>query len=596
MKTNFSPAMDDNGETRLNHVTPGMSGRFQQGVSVQHDAYKTKTPFLARLRLHPGKIVNLCFVVVLVFSTILTWREVVVLEDAYISSQQNHLENVASSLDRQLQFSIDKLLFFRHSMGDALQTPLGFRVLQDAVGSFNRLRTEPFWQLDVDQQRTLAISGVSDATVERTTLLARDNQRIGNELSAALEVGYLLRLVTSTTGKEKRVSYVSRAGFFLSTEPSALNHTVISRYYDLVTSPWFTQQTEQQNRSRGVRWFMAPSSADQEDRVITASLPVYQDHYWYGVLAMDFTLPTMTQLLTDAVDKRTDGEYQLYDSRLNLITTSVPPQGQINQFDEIERAQIAHAIEGDTEGGIRLDSRYISWERLDHFDGVVLRAHTLQEGVNGDFGSISIALALLWALFTAMLLISWLVIRRMVSNMYSLQHSLQWQAWHDPLTRLNNRGALFDRAKTLAQECRSQNIPFSVIQLDLDHFKNINDRFGHQAGDKVLCHTAGLIARALRSTDVAGRVGGEEFCVVLPGATTQQAVDVAERIRAYISSKEILVKKSTTTRISASMGVSSAEENGNFDFEQLQSIADARLYLAKQQGRNQVVWRDADKK
>ncbi|MNY09064.1 putative diguanylate cyclase YedQ [compost metagenome] len=180
--------------------------------------------------------------------------------------------------------------------------------------------------------------------------------------------------------------------------------------------------------------------------------------------------------------------------------------------------------------------------------------------------------------------------------MYSLQNSLQWQAWHDPLTRLNNRGALFDRAKTLAEECRQQKIPFSVIQLDLDHFKSINDQFGHQAGDKVLCHTAGLIARALRSTDVAGRVGGEEFCVVLPGATTQQAAEVAERIRAYISSKEILVKKSTTTRISASMGVSSTEENDNFDFEQLQSIADGRLYVAKQQGRNQVVWRDADKK
>ncbi|MBF4178109.1 cellulose biosynthesis regulator diguanylate cyclase DgcQ [Lelliottia nimipressuralis] len=563
---------------------------------MQRDVYKAKKQFLERLRHHPGKIVNLCFLVVLIFSTILTWREVVVLEEAYISSQQNHLENVANSLDRQLQFSIDKLLFFRHSMGDALQTPLGFRVLHDAVTSFNRLRTDPFWQLDVDQQRTLPISGVSDATVARTTLLARDNQRIGNELSAALEVGYLLRLATSTTGKERRVSYVSRAGFFLSTDPSPLNHTLISRYYELVTRPWFTEQTERQNRARGVRWFMAPVSGAQEERVITASLPVYLDHYWYGVLAMDFTLPTMKQLLTEAVDKRTDGEYQLYDSRLNLITTSEPPDGLVNQFDERERAQIAHAIEGDTEGGIRLNSRYVSWERLDHFDGVVLRVHTLQEGVNGEFGSISIALALLWALFTAMLLISWLVIRRMVSNMYRMQHSLQWQAWHDPLTRLNNRGALFERAKVLAEECRQQKLPFSVIQIDLDHFKSINDRFGHQAGDKVLCHAAGLIASALRTSDVAGRVGGEEFCVVLPGATIQEAANVAERIRACINRKEILVMKSTTTRISASLGVSSTEENGNFDFPQLQSIADMRLYLAKQQGRNQVMWRDADKK
>ena len=83
---------------------------------------------------------------------------------------------------------------------------------------------------------------------------------------------------------------------------------------------------------------------------------------------------------------------------------------------------------------------------------------------------------------------------------------------------------------------------------------------------------------------------------LLPGATAEQAAGVAERIRVSINRKEILVKKSTTARVSASLGVSSTEENANFDFEQLQSIADARLYLAKQQGRNQVVCRGPDKK
>ena len=311
---------------------------------------------------------------------------------------------------------------------------------------------------------------------------------------------------------------------------------------------------------------------------------------------MDFTLDTMQRLLTDATEDRTEGEYQLYDTRLNMIATSAHAGSPVNQFDERETAQIAQAIEHDTGGGIRLGSRFITWERLDHFDGVVLRIHTLHEGVQDDFGSISIVLALLWALFTAMLLISWLVIRRMVSNMYTLQHSLQWQAWHDPLTRLNNRGALFDRAKLLAETCRQQSLPFSVIQIDLDYFKNINDRFGHQAGDKVLSHTAGVIASALRKNDVAGRVGGEEFCVVLPGLGLEEARGVAERIRCRINSKEILVKKSTTLRISASLGVSSADETGNYDFEQPQSVADARLYQAKQSGRNRVVWRDQDRK
>lgn len=112
----------------------------------------------------------------------------------------------------------------------------------------------------------------------------------------------------------------------------------------------------------------------------------------------------------------------------------------------------------------------------------------------------------------------------------------------------------------------------------------------------MLSHTAGVIASALRKNDVAGRVGGEEFCVVLPGLGLEEARGVAERIRCRINSKEIPVKKSTTLRISASLGVSSADETGNYDFEQLQSVADARLYQAKQSGRNRVVWRDRDGK
>lgn len=566
---------------------------------MQRDTYVVKRSLQQWLhqRSNPGLIVNLCFIIVLVFSTLLTWREVVVLEDAYISSQRNHLETVANALDRQLQYNVDKMLFFRHSMRDALQTPLAFGVLHNAVTRFNTLRNTTNWQIAVDENRTLPINGVSDAFVEKTTLLNRDNDRLANELSAALEVGYLLRLASSHSSNVERVLYVSRAGFFIATDTPAQPRDIAPRYYQLVTQPWFSQQSERENRARAVRWFISPpSSFIGNKRLITASVPIYYDHFWYGVVAMDISVDTMKQLLEEAMDNHTEGEYQLYDTRLNMIATSESPDSSVNHFDESELAQIAHAIESDTEGGIRLGSRFISWERLDHFEGVVLRVHTLHEGVRGDFGSISIVLALLWALFTAMLLISWLVIRRMVSNMYTLQHSLQWQAWHDPLTRLNNRGALFERANVLAKQCQQQSLPFSVIQIDLDHFKGINDRFGHQAGDKVLSHAGGLIASALRANDVGGRVGGEEFCVVLPGLTLEEAANVAERIRARIDSKEILVKKSVTLRISASLGVSSAQETDNYNFEQLQSIADARLYEAKQGGRNCVVWRDHNKK
>ncbi len=556
---------------------------------MQPDDIVRKEVFSARHRFHPGRVVNICFIAVLIVSTLLTWREAVVLEDAYAATQHTHLENVVNSLDRQLQFSVEKLLFFRNGMQDALETPLAAPVLHNTVSRFNDLRNKPFWQLAFDERRTLPLNGISDAFVQQTTSLIRDDERLEKEMSAAFEMGYLLR-INAPAAHAKRIVYVSRAGFYVSTDPIDTVRDIPTRYYQLVTSPWFTQQSERDNRSRSVRWLTLIN-----EKIVNVSVPVDYQRYWYGVLAIDFTFQGLKKLLQDAVGDNGEGEFQLYDNSFTLLATSESVASHVNHFDERERAQIASTLENDTVGEIRLGSRYVNWQHLDHFDGVLLRIHTLREGAHGDFGSITIALTLLWLLFTAMLIGSWFVIRRMVSNMYRLQHSLQWQAWHDPLTRINNRGALFERAKALAKRCEQQHQPYSVMQLDLDHFKSVNDRYGHQAGDKVLTHAARLITSTIREADVAGRVWGEEFCVVLPGAGPEEAMRIAERIRARINDREILVKKSQTARISVSIGVSSARDSDNYDFEQLQSIADARLYQAKQRGRNQVVGQDEKK-
>lgn len=562
---------------------------------MQPDDIVRKELSSARHRFHPGRVVNICFITVLIFSTLLTWREAVVLEDAYSATQHTHLENVVNSLDRQLQFSVEKLLFFRNGMQDALETPLASSVLHDTVSRISDLRTKASWQLTFDERRTLTLHGVSDAFVQQTNSLIRENERLEKEMSAAFEMGYLLR-INSPAAHARRVVYVLRAGFYVSTDPHDAERDIIGRYYQLVTSPWFTGQSQRDNRDRSVRWFTHSVLSDyQNEQIVTVSVPVDYQRYWYGVLAIDFTLQGMKKLLQDAVDGNGEGEFQLYDESFTLLATSESVVSHANRFDERERAQIAGAMEKDKEGELRLGSRYVNWQHLDHFNGVLLRIHTLREGAQGDFGSITIALTLLWLLFTGMLVVSWFVIRRMVSNMYRLQSSLQWQAWHDPLTRINNRGALFERAKVLAKRCEQQQQPYSVMQMDLDHFKNINDRYGHQAGDKVLTHAARLITSTIRKVDVAGRVGGEEFCVVLPGAGPEEAMQIAERIRLRINDREILVKKSQTARISVSIGVSSAQESNNYDFEQLQSIADARLYQAKQRGRNQVVGQDDTK-
>ncbi|WP_058911211.1 cellulose biosynthesis regulator diguanylate cyclase DgcQ [Entomohabitans teleogrylli] len=538
---------------------------------------------------NPQRVVNVCFMMVLAFSTLLTWREVAVLEEAYAASQRNSLENIATALDRQLQHSIDNLLFYRNVMHYALQTPISTDKSRRALAQFDERRVLPSWQLLLDFNRSIPINGVSDALVSHYPLLARDPDYLHNEISAALEFSYIMQLSDYTMDLQRRTFYTSRAGFYLTSTPTADDPQIISRYERLVKRPYFAEHAWQNNRARGILWNHSWDPRSSDDQVITASVPLDYQQRWYGVLGMDFTMRSMRRFLVEAMHEDREGTVLLYDNRFNIIASSDDALPVSSLFSAAQRAEIASSMEQANQGELRFDSRFVTWARLHNFSGVLIKIHTLQEGVHGEFGRISIVLAMLWLLSTGMLIACWLVVRRLVAGMMNLQSALSWRANYDALTRLLNRGAFFDRAHRISRDCAARGEAFSVIQLDLDHFKNVNDNYGHDAGDKVLAHAAALISQALRGQDIAGRVGGEEFAVLLPGATLADARRIAERIRLRIHNKELLVKPGTTLRLSASFGVSSAQEQGDYDFERLQSLADERLYKAKTGGRNRVV-------
>lgn len=539
----------------------------------------------------PARIVNLCFTIVLVSSTLLTWREAVVLEDAYAASQRTTLEKATSALDRQMQTGVNLLLFYHNSMQTAMQTPLALKVLNDTRHEFATVRHQACWQIHADARRTLSLNGVSDAFVQQHPLLSRDSPGQSDEMIAAQEVAYMMRLSVVYPVAPSRAIYVSRAGYFVSTGTPSDSEDIAVRYQRIIDSSWFSGQSVPDNPTRNVRWFARTGPGGE---FITVSIPLDYQRYWYGTLALQFPIAFFKKQLEDALTNEDKGEYQLYDQQLRLITASTNNDAAPAVFSDAERHELLQAMATHSAGNLHLGSLFVSWQNLKHFDGVLIRIHSLSAGLDGDFGTISIVIALLWLLFTTMVLISWMVIRRMVRNMYAMQHSLQWQAWHDPLTRLSNRGGLFEQAKKLTAYSQQTGEPLSVIQIDLDHFKQVNDRHGHQAGDRVLTHVARLISNTLRVDDVAGRVGGEEFCVILPNTTLVQAADIAERIRARIAAKEILLPKGRTLRISASLGVSSGVVDEIMNFELLQSVADNRLYQAKRNGRNQVCARDED--
>src|SRR5207244_403913 len=126
----------------------------------------------------------------------------------------------------------------------------------------------------------------------------------------------------------------------------------------------------------------------------------------------------------------------------------------------------------------------------------------------------------------------------------------------------------------------------SLVVLDLDHFKTINDLRGHAAGDEALRLVARVIGSTIRASDVAGRIGGEEFAIVLPETTASDAANLAERLRERIASHPA-AHNGDAFELTASFGV--AGDNGGVRFESLLARADAAMYNAKADGRNRVV-------
>jgi diguanylate cyclase (GGDEF)-like protein len=169
---------------------------------------------------------------------------------------------------------------------------------------------------------------------------------------------------------------------------------------------------------------------------------------------------------------------------------------------------------------------------------------------------------------------------------------LEKLATTDPLTGVYNRRQLFKIGEQELQRSQRHNRPLSILMLDIDHFKKINDLYGHSVGDQALIFLTETIIKSLRTSDFFGRFGGEEFVVILPETTLTEALDIAERLRRHIAEISFL-SSGQFISLTVSIGVANFEtSSANFDY--LLHKADQALYEAKHQGRNRVVTIDND--
>jgi diguanylate cyclase (GGDEF)-like protein len=176
---------------------------------------------------------------------------------------------------------------------------------------------------------------------------------------------------------------------------------------------------------------------------------------------------------------------------------------------------------------------------------------------------------------------------------HKIQKVLTEQATHDPLTKVFNRRALEEIINTEHSRSLRNRAPLSVVMLDIDHFKKLNDRYGHNIGDQVLISVADILIQNTRAYDSIARFGGEEFILLLPDTAVDKAKLIAEKLRLKIASYQYGHDYADSIEITASFGATEcdlAKEN----WLQVLERADSALYLAKESGRNRVIVFNSD--
>lgn len=255
----------------------------------------------------------------------------------------------------------------------------------------------------------------------------------------------------------------------------------------------------------------------------------------------------------------------------------------INDFNRMVHALLSARMPGDRDTLYQQIASH-SVPLLEKFD-LIVSAH--QENSRLRLERISqmsfiVELCLLMIIF----LLGVLVFRPVVHRVREQHEKLIAVAHTDPLTGLLNRRTFLQIGEKITMTCRRLKSNCSVLFVDIDHFKKINDTHGHAAGDEVLVRVSQAITATLRGGDIVGRLGGEEFVVILPDASEEQAVMVAERIREIVSTMDIHINGAAIL-VACSIGAAEMR-NDDKDVGETLMRADFAMYQAKQAGRNRV--------
>ncbi|WP_168014466.1 GGDEF domain-containing protein [Halomonas salinarum] len=307
--------------------------------------------------------------------------------------------------------------------------------------------------------------------------------------------------------------------------------------------------------------------------LLDAPKPLHQQQLLQALWIIDSRQTTIEQYLQRSqLTPRDTQQITTEFARLDKLLK----QAQANAQDVLEDSEKLVPLQNLTEE-IEYSLAYIYSE----LHTLMMRGASEQQKIMSVMTKIIIALGALVLVVIIGLLIA-------IEKILGQQSALEHLSVTDDLTGLDNRRAATSKARQTLTLGRRSGAPVSLAIIDIDHFKHINDQYGHPLGDLVLKQLAQTLKHLMRKSDVVARIGGEEFCLLMPDTDAQGAFEFCERLHRGIGKMEIPHDGGTIT-ITASVGLTTTHDVGDYDFDVLYARADEALYRAKANGRDRVV-------
>jgi diguanylate cyclase (GGDEF)-like protein len=353
-----------------------------------------------------------------------------------------------------------------------------------------------------------------------------------------------------------------------------------------------------------MRWAQVYTQFESTQLRTTLSVPVYVAQRFRGVVAVDLEIRRLRDLI--GLPEILGSHRYLLDRNGNVIVSS-QTGGKTNLrwpddfAGDLRNTAVSDLISQGT-GMRHVNGQYVYFQRVGNA-GNWLMVDTLDEyDVYATVARrLSLPLLTIWFLLPVLMYVTLRVVTLLFDHYLAAGRKLQQMAETDPLTQLANRRRFSEQFKKETARRQRDGTPLAMLMLDIDFFKRVNDKWGHASGDCVLMAMADLMRKHLREIDFPARLGGEEFAVLLPGASSDEAVAAAERLRLAVEAASVEAAPDAPhpdagdgrIRFTVSIGVAEAGTDGCQTLDAMLAVADRRLYVAKEAGRNRVCATDA---